>query len=149
MIFPGVGFLKNAKIINDFFLIINLYSMHPFMDHILKLNTGQGSIYSNSQIIYLLINLSTFSLKIFFKHSSTICHVSLHKRIWFNDFIDQVLHSTKVSRLILKSNFLFSCMVQLTRNTLSYSNLTLVKRSPNLLSKGFCLDTCIGVFHKF
>lgn len=71
MIFPGVGFLKNAKInqiINDFFLIINLNSMHPFMDHILKLNTGQGSIYSNSQIIHLLIYFSTFSLKIFFSN---------------------------------------------------------------------------------
>lgn len=71
MIFPGVGFLKNAKIdqiINDFFLI-NLNSMHPFLDHILKLNTGQGSIYSNSQIIYLLLLLySTFSLNIFFSN---------------------------------------------------------------------------------
>lgn len=52
--------------------------------------------------------------------------------------LKQVLHFTKVSRLLSKSNFLFSCMVQLTRNILRYSNLTLV-RKPQLTKQGFLL----------
>lgn len=121
---------KSIKLLMTFFLIINLNSMHPFMDHILKLNTGQGSIYSNSQIINLLIYLSTFSLKIFFSNIvqlSAMFHYTKESDSMI--LLKQVLHFTKVSRLLSKSNFLFSCMVQLTRNTLSYSNLTQVREA--------------------
>lgn len=63
--------------------------------------------------IHKNINIRPFNIDLEEFFFSKIVYAALHKSI--NDFIDKVLNSTEGSRLLLKSNFLFSCMVQSTR----------------------------------
>lgn len=120
--------------------------MHPFMDHILKLNTGQGSIYiSNSQIIHLFIYFSTFSLKIFFSNIVQL-YAMFHYTKESDSMIFAFHKSFQINIKIKLPVFMHGSADQEHTQLLKFNSS---KRSPNLLSKGFCLDTCIGVSTNF